>query len=148
MLSLDQPIGDQGENDLGDLLDDYRQEDPLAGMNMDMLKARIADVLQSLDYREREVLRLRYGLGDGYTHTLQEIGRLFSVTRERVRQIVSEAIRKLQHPGPSSRLAGFLERQIPPLSNITFGPSAIAAVGPDPKSRHAATAVACCAAAG
>ena len=147
-LSLDQPIGDQEENDLGDLLHDYRQEDPLVGINMDMLKVRIADVLQALDYREREMLRLRYGLTDGCTHTLQEIGRLFSVTRERVRQIVFEAIRKLQHPGPSSKLAGFLEPQIPPLSNIKFGPSGIATVGPDPESRHAATALDCCAAAG
>ena len=128
-LSLDQPIGHQEENYLGDLLHDYRQEDPLVGMNMDMLKVRIADVLQSLDYREREILRLRYGLADGCTYTLQEIGRLFSVTRERVRQIVFEAIRKLQHPGPSGKLAGFLERQIPPLRNIAFGPSEIAMVG-------------------
>ena len=147
-LSLDQPVGHQKENYLGDMLHDYRQEDPLAGMNMDMLKVRIADVLQSLDYREREMVRLRYGLADGCTYTLQEIGRLFSVTRERVRQIVFEAIRKLQHPGPSSKLAGFLEPQIPPLSNIKFGPSGIATVGPDPRSCYAATAVDCYAATG
>ena len=109
-LSLDQPVGHQEENYLGDLVYDHRQEDPLAGMNMDMLKARIADVLQTLDYREREIIRLRYGLTDGYTYTLQEIGRIFSVTRERVRQIESEALRKLQYPGPTQKLAGFLER--------------------------------------
>ena len=112
-LSLDQPVGHQEENFLGDLLYDHREEDPLAGMNLAMLKSRIADVLQTLDYREREILRLRYGLADGYTYTLQEIGRIFSVTRERVRQIESEAIRKLQYPGPSRKLAGFVEKFIP-----------------------------------
>ena len=109
-LSLDQPVGHQEENYLGDLVYDHRQEDPLAGMNMDMLKARIADVLQTLDYREREIIRLRYGLTDGYTYTLQEIGRIFSVTRERVRQIECEALRKLQYPCAAEKLAGFLER--------------------------------------
>ena len=119
-LSLDQPVGFQEENFLGDLLYDHREEDPLAGMNMAMLKSRIADVLQSLDYREREILRLRYGLADGYTYTLQEIGRIFSVTRERVRQIEGDAIRKLQHPGPSRKLAGFVERFSPPLSSVNL----------------------------
>ena len=122
-LSLDQPVGHQEESYLGDLVYDHRQEDPLAGMNMDMLKARIADVLQMLDYREREIIRLRYGLTDGYTYTLQEIGRIFSVTRERVRQIEAEALRKLQHPGPSQKLAGFLDRVRPslaPLVNTEF----------------------------
>ena len=114
---------------MGDLLYDHREEDPLAGMNQAMLRSSITDVLQTLDYREREILRLRYGLADGYTYTLQEIGRIFSVTRERVRQIESEAIRKLQRPGPSRKLAGFLERPIPPLSNINFGLSGIAMVG-------------------
>jgi RNA polymerase primary sigma factor len=128
-VSLDQPIGHQDDNYLGDLVHDHRQEDPLAGMNMDMLKARIADVLQSLDYREREILRLRYGLVDGYTYTLQEIGRIFSVTRERVRQIESEAIRKLQHPGPSRKLAGFLEAGFPHLENVPFSSGDTAAIG-------------------
>jgi len=128
-LSLDQPVGHQEEKVLGDLLYDHREEDPLAGMNQAMLRSSITDVLQTLDYREREILRLRYGLANGYTSTLQEIGRIFSVTRERVRQIESEAIRKLQRPGPSRKLAGFLERSIPPLSNINFGLSGIAMVG-------------------
>jgi RNA polymerase primary sigma factor len=120
LLSLDQPVGYQEENFLGDLLHDHREEDPLAGMNMAMLKTRIADVLQTLDYREREILRLRYGLTDGYTYTLQEIGRIFSVTRERVRQIESEAIRKLQHPGPAQKLAGFVEHLHDPLNDVTM----------------------------
>jgi RNA polymerase primary sigma factor len=117
-LSLDQPVGHQEENFLGDLVYDHRQDDPLAGMNLDMLKSRIADVLQTLDYREREIIRLRYGLTDGYAYTLQEIGRIFSVTRERVRQIESEALRKLQHPGPSQKLCGFLERAQGPLNPV------------------------------
>ena len=128
-LSLDQPVGHQEENFLGDLLYDHREEDPLAGMNQAMLRASITDVLQTLDYREREILRLRYGLADGHTHTLQEIGRLFSLTRERVRQIESEAIRKLQRPGPSRKLAGFLERPIPPPSNVNFGGHHVPMVG-------------------
>jgi len=128
-LSLDHPVGHQEENSLGDLLCDHREEDPLAGMNQAMLRSRITDVLQTLDYREREILRLRYGLADSHTHTLQEIGRLFAVTRERVRQIEAEAIGKLQRPGPSRKLAGFLERPIPPLSNINLGLSRVAMVG-------------------
>ncbi len=124
-LSLDQPVGHQEENFLGDLLYDHRENDPLAGMNMAMLKARIADVLQTLEYREREILRLRYGLADGYTYTLQEIGRIFSVTRERVRQIESDAIRKLKFPGPSGKLAAFVE-DLNPLGSMDFARQAAA----------------------
>ena len=120
-LSLDQPVGHQEENFLGDLLYDHREEDPLAGMNMAMLRTSIADVLQTLDYREREILRLRYGLADGYTYTLQEIGRIFSVTRERVRQIEAEAIRKLQYPGPARKLAAFVDHSLPALGTASFG---------------------------
>jgi RNA polymerase primary sigma factor len=99
-------------------------------MNMAMLRTRIADVLLTLDYREREILRLRYGLTDGFAYTLQEIGRIFSVTRERVRQIESEAIRKLQHPGPSRKLAGFVDRVRLPLRAIDMPtPSGGAALG-------------------
>ncbi len=120
-LSLDQPVGHQEENFLGDLLYDHRENDPLAGMNMTMLRSSIADVLQTLDYREREILRLRYGLADGCTYTLQEIGRIFSVTRERVRQIEAEAIRKLQDPGPTRKLAGFVDHSLPALGAVGFG---------------------------
>ncbi len=125
-LSLDQPVGHQDENYLGDLLYDHREDDPLAGMNMAMLRSSIADVLQTLDYREREILRLRYGLTDGYTYTLQEIGRIFSVTRERVRQIEAEAIRKLQYPGPTRKLASFVDHSLPGLgsANVQFGAGA------------------------
>ena len=66
--------------------------------------------LRVSSYREREIIRLRYGLGDGYTYTLEEVGRIFKVTRERVRQIEAKAVRKLQHPVRSQQLAGFVER--------------------------------------
>jgi RNA polymerase primary sigma factor len=123
-LSLDQPVGHQDENFLGDLVYDHREHDPLAGMNMAMLKSSIADVLQTLDYREREILRLRYGLADGYAYTLQEIGRIFSVTRERVRQIEQEAIRKLQYPGPTRKLAAFVDHSLPALGASNVGAEA------------------------
>ncbi len=120
-LSLDRPISGREENFLGDLLCDHREEDPLAGLNHAALRSCITDALQSLDDREREILRLRFGLADGHTYTLGEIGCKFCITRERVRQIVAEAIGKLQCPGPSHKLAGFLDRPIPPLTRIIHG---------------------------
>ena len=81
-------------------------------MNRSLLKARLADVLAGLDYREREILRLRYGLADGYSYTLEEVGKIFSVTRERVRQIENKAVRTLQHPTRARRLSAFVDRPI------------------------------------
>ncbi len=106
-------VGDHDDTYFGEFLEDYREEDPLYEMNQDSLKARIADVLGALNYREREIIRLRYGLADGYAYTLEEVGKIFSVTRERVRQIEAKAVRKLQHPIRSRRLSGFLERMFP-----------------------------------
>ncbi len=74
-----------------------------------MLRRRIEQVLKTLTYREREIIKLRYGIGDGYTYTLEEVGRIFKVTRERVRQVEAKAIRKLQHPVRSRKLAGFMD---------------------------------------
>jgi RNA polymerase primary sigma factor len=108
-LSLDQAVDDQGENYLGEILEDPRVEDPLSGMNRDLLHACLADALAALDYREREILRLRFGLTDGYAYTLSEVGRIFSVTRERVRQIEVNALHKLQQPSRAQALSGFLE---------------------------------------
>jgi RNA polymerase primary sigma factor len=113
-LSLDQPVGDHDDSYFGEFLEDYREEDPLQEMNQDLLKNRISDVLGALNYREREIIRLRYGLADGYTYTLEEVGKIFSVTRERVRQIEAKAVRKLQHPVRSRRLIGFLDRPCRP----------------------------------
>jgi RNA polymerase primary sigma factor len=111
-LSLDQPVGDHDDSYFGEFLEDHREEDPLYDMNQDLLRNRIADVLAALNYREREIIRLRYGLADGYTYTLEEVGRIFSVTRERVRQIEAKAVRKLQHPIRSRQLSGFLDRPV------------------------------------
>ena len=108
-LSLDQPVGDQEENYFGEFLEDYRDEDPLYETNQQALKERINDCLGALNYREREIIRLRYGLADGYTYTLEEVGQIFSVTRERVRQIEAKAVRKLQQPQTTKTLASFLD---------------------------------------
>jgi RNA polymerase primary sigma factor len=109
-LSLDQPVGDHDDSFFGEFVQDYRDEDPLADMTQDLLKQRIAAVLESLNYREREIIKLRYGLADGYTYTLEEVGKIFSVTRERVRQIEAKAVRKLQHPVRCRCLVSFVDR--------------------------------------
>ena len=119
-LSLDQPVGDHDDSYFGEFLEDYREDDPLYDMNQDSLKSRIADVLAALNYREREIIRLRYGLADGYTYTLEEVGKIFSVTRERVRQIEAKAVRKLQHPVRSRQLSGFLDRPPRPHAGTTL----------------------------
>ena len=111
-LSLDQPVAERDETYFGEFLQDHREEDPLLEMSHSLLKTRIAAVLASLDYREREILRLRFGLADGYSYTLEEVGKIFSVTRERVRQIESKALRTLQHPTRARQLAPFVERPI------------------------------------
>ncbi|MGD9724449.1 MAG: RNA polymerase sigma factor RpoD/SigA [Pirellulales bacterium] len=115
-LSLDQPVGDHDDSYFGEFLEDHREDDPLYGFNQELLKDRLADVLSSLNHREREILRMRYGLTDGYAYTLEEVGKIFSVTRERVRQIEAKAVRKLQQPYRSRGLLGFLDRgDTPPL---------------------------------
>jgi RNA polymerase primary sigma factor len=111
-LSLDQPVSDRDETYFGEFLQDHREDDPLMEMGQSMLKNRIAAVLEALEYREREILRLRFGLADGYAYTLEEVGKIFSVTRERVRQIESKALRTLQHPSRARQLAPFVERSI------------------------------------
>ena len=108
-LSLDQPIGDHEESVFGEFLEDHRNIDPLMETNREALKAQIDSAMESLNYREREILRLRYGLADGYTYTLEEVGRIFQVTRERVRQIESKAVRKLQQPYRAASLVSFLD---------------------------------------
>jgi RNA polymerase primary sigma factor len=108
-LSLDQPVGDHDDSYFGEFLEDHRDDDPLYHVHYDTLKNRISEVLEVLNYREREILRLRYGLVDGYAYTLEEVGRIFSVTRERVRQIESKAVRKLQQPYRARSLASFVE---------------------------------------
>lgn len=116
-LSLDQPVGDHDDSFFGEFLCDHREEDPLQEMNNDFLKTQIVAVLSALTYREREIIRLRYGLADGYTYTLEEVGKIFSVTRERVRQIEAKAVRKLQHPVRSKQLSGFLDFPVLPIDD-------------------------------
>jgi RNA polymerase primary sigma factor len=108
-LSLDQPVGDHDDSYFGEFLEDHRDDDPLYETNQAALKHRIEEAMEHLNYREREILKLRYGLADGYAYTLEEVGRIFSVTRERVRQIESKAVRKLQQPYRSQSLSGFLD---------------------------------------
>ena len=107
-VRLDAPIGDSEDSYFGDFIEDDDVDSPVASATQEMLKEKIDAVLKTLTYREREIIKLRYGIGDGYTYTLEEVGRIFKVTRERVRQVEAKAIRKLQHPVRSEQLAGFL----------------------------------------
>ena len=97
-ISLDRPVGESEDSYFGDFIEDETAENPVEIGRQEMLKDRIEQVLKTLTYREREIIKLRYGIGDGYTYTLEEVGRIFKVTRERVRQVEAKAIRKLQHP--------------------------------------------------
>ena len=97
-ISLDRPVGNSEDSHFGDLLPDGEAESPSIGASQEMLRGRIQDVLKTLSYREREIIKLRYGLGDGYSYTLEEVGHIFKVTRERIRQIELAAIKKLRQP--------------------------------------------------
>ena len=108
-ISLDRPVGESEDSFFGDFIEDESTESPVNSATQEMLKDKIDVVLKTLTYREREIIKLRYGLGDGYTYTLEEVGRIFKVTRERVRQIEAKAVRKLQHPVRSKQLKGFLD---------------------------------------
>lgn len=110
-ISLDRPVGESEDSYFGDFIEDEGIESPVSAAAQEMLKDKIDQVLKTLTYREREIIKLRYGLGDGYTYTLEEVGRIFKVTRERVRQIEAKAVRKLQHPVRSRQLEGFLDGQ-------------------------------------
>jgi RNA polymerase primary sigma factor len=108
-ISLDRPVGNSEDSQFGDLLPDGAAESPATGAAQEMLRSRINKVLKTLSYREREIIKLRYGLGDGYSYTLEEVGHIFKVTRERIRQIEAKAVRKLQQPSRSQELVGFLD---------------------------------------
>ena len=108
-ISLDRPVGESEDSYFGDFIEDETSESPVSAASQEMLKDKIEAVLNTLTHREREIIKLRYGIGDGYTYTLEEVGRIFNVTRERVRQIEAKAIRKLQHPVRARRLEGFAE---------------------------------------
>jgi RNA polymerase primary sigma factor len=107
-VSLDRPVGEGDDCSFGEFVEDHSTDNPIKNANNGILRDKIDRLLKTLTYREREIIRLRYGLGDGYTYTLEEVGRIFKVTRERVRQIEAKAVRKLQHPVRSKQLEGFL----------------------------------------
>ena len=111
-ISLDRPVGESEDSYFGDFIEDESVERPSDTATQEMLRNRIEQVLKTLTYREREIIKLRYGIGDGYTYTLEEVGRIFKVTRERVRQVEAKAIRKLQHPVRSRKLSGFIDGNI------------------------------------
>jgi RNA polymerase primary sigma factor len=111
-ISLDRPVGENEDSYFGDFIEDARSSAPGETAGADMLKSRIEQVLRTLTYREREIIKLRYGIGDGYTYTLEEVGRIFKVTRERVRQVEAKAIRKLQHPVRARKLQGFVDGSV------------------------------------
>ena len=108
-ISLETPIGEEEDSQLGDFVEDEHIQTPAETATYIMLKEQLVDVLDTLTPREREVLRLRFGLDDGKARTLEEVGREFDVTRERIRQIEAKALRKLRHPSRSKKLKDFLE---------------------------------------
>ena len=108
-VSLDRPVGESEDSCFGEFIEDGGLPRPDKAANNGLLREKIEALLKTLTYREREIIRLRYGLGDGYTYTLEEVGRIFKVTRERVRQIEAKAVKKLQHPVRSRQLDGFVE---------------------------------------
>ncbi len=108
-ISLDTPVGESEDSSFGEFLEDSHESSPAESAAKQMLRDKIDHVLKSLTYREREIIKLRYGLGDGYSYTLEETGRIFKVTRERIRQIESKALKKLQHHTRAIHLKGFVD---------------------------------------
>src|SRR5207237_1560636 len=110
-ISLQSPVGDSDEANFGDFIEDKKAENPMDMTSYSLLKSKLQDVLSSLTERERKILELRFGLTDGYARTLEEIGKQFKVTRERIRQIEAKGLRKLRHPTRIRHLQGFLESE-------------------------------------
>ena len=108
-VSLETPIGEEDDSHLGDFIEDQDATSPAEHAAYELLKEQLESVLDTLTDREENVLRLRFGLDDGRTRTLEEVGKVFGVTRERIRQIEAKALRKLRHPSRSKQLKDFLE---------------------------------------
>jgi len=108
-ISLQAPVGESDDTTFGDFIEDKKAEDPMESTGFAMLKDKIKDVLDTLTERERAVLEQRFGLADGYSRTLEEVGKQFEVTRERIRQIEAKALRKMRHPTRIRKLEGFIE---------------------------------------
>ena len=109
-ISLDRPVGEGEDNAFGEFIEDPSSDNPVRNASNGVLRDSIDSLLQTLTYREREIIRLRYGLTDGFSYTLEEVGRIFKVTRERVRQIEAKAVAKLQNPVRAKMLEGFLKQ--------------------------------------
>jgi RNA polymerase primary sigma factor len=109
-VSLESPVGEEDDSSLGDFVEDHNAEAPVDAAALSMLQHEMEDVLDTLTPRERRVLQLRFGLIDGKARTLEEVGKRFGVTRERVRQIEAKALRKLRHPSRSKQLRDFLDK--------------------------------------
>jgi RNA polymerase primary sigma factor len=110
-ISLHAPVGDEGDVSVGDFIEDKSAENPSDVTSYSLLKEKLGDVLTTLTERERKILEMRFGLTDGYERTLEEIGKMYNVTRERIRQIEAKALRKLRHPTRVRHLQGFLEAE-------------------------------------
>ncbi len=110
-ISLDRPVGEGEDNSFGEFIEDSEEDSPVNNATNGLLRDKIDVLLKSLTFREREIIRLRYGLVDGYSYTLEEVGRIFKVTRERVRQIEAKAVQKMQNPVRSKHLEGFLKQE-------------------------------------
>jgi RNA polymerase primary sigma factor len=123
-VSLDRPVGESEDSCFGEFIEDGGLPRPDKAAGNELLREKIEALLKTLTYREREIIRLRYGLGDGYTYTLEEVGRIFKVTRERVRQIEAKAVKKLQHPVRSQQLQGFVEKGMGLRRDAEFGEDA------------------------
>jgi len=108
-VSLETPIGEEEDSHLGDFIEDHTALAPADAASHQLLKEQVEDVLDSLTERERKVLQLRFGLDDGRSRTLEEVGKEFHVTRERIRQIEAKALRKLRHPSRSRKLKDYLD---------------------------------------
>ncbi|HUT13668.1 MAG TPA: sigma-70 family RNA polymerase sigma factor [Thermoguttaceae bacterium] len=112
-LSLDQPILDKEDSFRKDFLPDYREEDPANDIDLGLLRSRLEEAMQALSWREREIVKLHYGLGDGHCYTLNDIGKIFRISRERVRQLETRAMGKLQQPTPTQKLSDFVRHLLP-----------------------------------
>jgi RNA polymerase primary sigma factor len=110
-ISLETPVGEEGDTHLGDFLEDRHAVSPMEALLGSDLRSQTRRVLKSLTPREEQILKMRFGVGDGTEHTLEEVGRSFQVTRERIRQIESKALKKLRHPSRAEILRGFLEKK-------------------------------------
>jgi len=108
-ISLEVPVGSEEDSELGDFIPDAEVESPLNSTANKLLAEQIKSVLNTLPAREQKVLRMRFGLDDGYSHTLEEVGYVFKVTRERIRQIEAKALRRLRHPSRSKKLKDYID---------------------------------------